>query len=138
MDELDQFFKHQLKIKYYVRYADDFVILDNDCNVLTELIPKIQGFLQSYLKISLHPQKISITKFKQGIDFLGYICFPHYRLIRAKTRKRMFKKLGTKIEKFKNKEIDAEKLNQSLQSYLGMLKHANSFKLKIKIKPNSI
>jgi len=30
MNELDQFIKHELKVKYYLRYADDFLLLSTD------------------------------------------------------------------------------------------------------------
>ena len=126
MNELDQFMKHKLRVKYYVRYADDFVVLSRDKDYLENLIPRIEEFLKNGLELSLHPNKIKIRKYTQGIDFLGYVILPHYILPRTRTRKRMFKKLQTKI----NSDI----FNKSLQSYLGFLSHANSYKLTQKLK----
>lgn len=130
LHELDEYIKHELRIKFYTRYADDFAILHQDKKYLQDLIPLVDNFLTNKLKLQLHPNKIIIRKLSQGIDFLGYICFPHHRLIRTKTKHRMLKKLHERKDQLRNEEIDAEKFNQSLQSYLGMLKHANTFKLR--------
>jgi len=126
LDHLDQFLKHELKIKYYIRYADDFVILSANQEHLKQLIPRIAAFLKTNLALSLHKNKIVLRKYIQGIDFLGYIVLPYYILPRTKTKRRMFKKLKGKVS--------SENFNQSLQSYLGYLKHANSYKISQQIK----
>lgn len=117
LNELDKFTKHNLKIKYYIRYCDDFLILSDDRLYLDDLTQKIDNFLNNNLKLSLHPGKIMIKKYNQGIDFLGYVSFPNHRILRVKTKKRMFKKIKPK----------------NLQSYLGILKHCNGYKIKNKI-----
>ncbi len=126
MNELDQFIKHQLRIKYYLRYADDFVILAADKENFDQYTNLIKEFLMQRLKLELHPKKVIIRKLDWGIDFLGYIVLPHYILPRTKTKKRIFTKLESKITD--------ENFNQSLQSYLGYLSHANSYKLTQKLK----
>jgi RNA-directed DNA polymerase len=90
LNELDQFIKHKLREKYYLRYTDDFAIIGEDEFQLRRTINPINNFLKNRLKLTIHPKKIIIRKYYQGIDFLGYICFPHYRLLRSKTKKRMF------------------------------------------------
>jgi len=82
--------------------------------------------LKEYLKLELHPNKIILRKLSWGIDFLGYIVLPYYILPRVKTKKRIFKKLKEKT--------DSVNFKQSLQSYLGYLKHANSYKLQQRLK----
>lgn len=62
---LDQFIKNELRIKYYIRYCDDFVILHNNPSYLTELIPKLESFLKVELNLSLHPRKITIRYSKE-------------------------------------------------------------------------
>ena len=126
MNELDQFIKHKLGIKYYLRYADDFVILSEDRDYLEGLIFKISDFLESDLKLSLHENKVIIGKYTRGIDFLGYIVLPYIILPRTKTKKRMFRKLREKVNLLS--------FNQSLQSYLGYLSHANSYNLTKEVK----
>ena len=117
LNEFDQFLKHKFKIKYYLRYCDDFIVLDNEPKYLEKLISQINNFLQNNLKLSLHQEKINIKKLKQGIDFLGYIVLPHYRVLRTKTKKRMFQRINQK----------------NLTSYLGLLKHCHSYKLRRKL-----
>jgi len=130
LDELDQFIKHEFKVKYYIRYCDDFVILSDNRKYLERLILKINDFLKEKLKLSLHSDKISIRRYHQGVDFLGYVSFPYHRILRTKTKRRMFKKIEQRIEELKQGKISKESLNQTIQSYLGILKHCNSFKLK--------
>lgn len=129
MDPLDQFIKHELKVKYYLRYADDFVILSDSKDQLEKLRPLIEEFLRSNLKFSLHPDKVIIRDYYLGIDFLGYIVFPHFVLPRTKTKRRIFKKVHQKVQLVKSQKLTPEQLNQTIQSYLGYLSHCNAFKL---------
>ena len=117
MNELDQFIKRTLKVRLYVRYADDFVILHEDKSYLVNLIPTISEYLEKYLKLTLNPNKVYIKAFSSGIDFLGWVHFPHHRILRTATKRRMFKKLKYKHNK------------EALASYLGLLKHGNTYKL---------
>ncbi len=129
LNELDQFIKHNLKVKNYIRYSDDFVIITKERFYLENIIVSIRSFLKEKLVLELHSKKVGIHKFHQGIDFLGYIVLPHYRLLRAKTRKRIFRKLGERVREYKNGTISEQALEQSLQSYLGVLSHANTYEL---------
>ena len=130
LDKFDWFIKKRLRIKYYFRYADDFIIIDSNPEYLKGLIEPIENFLNAKLDLKLHPQKIEIRKFKQGIDFLGYIVLPYYITLRTKTKRRMFKRVRFNKEKLDQGLITRESFNQSLQSYYGILKHCNSHKLK--------
>ncbi len=130
MNEFDQFMKHTLHIKDYARYTDDFAIASPDRAYLENLIEPISKFLRDHLALALHPKKIFIRKLHQGIDFLGYVSFPHNRVLRTKTKRRMFKKIKGKILEFKQDKITEKSLNQTIQSYLGVLSHCNSYKLK--------
>lgn len=117
LNELDQFIKHHLKIKHYIRYADDFVTIDSDKNNLLLLIDTLKCFLDKNRKLELHPNKITLRKLSWGIDFCGYIVLPFYNVVRTKTKYRIFRK------------ILSEKVNsQGLQSYLGYFAHANSYR----------
>jgi RNA-directed DNA polymerase len=129
MNELDQFIKHKLHIKHYVRYTDDFAIASSDRAYLEGLIEPISIFLGSHLSLVLHPNKVSIRKLHQGVDFLGYVIFPHHRLVRTKTRRRMFKKMRRRAREYQEGIIDRLTFEQSLQSYIGVMSHANAFRL---------
>lgn len=130
LNELDQYIKHVLKVSYYIRYCDDFVILSHEKPFLEKLIPVIDGFLQNYLKLVLHPNKILIRKYSQGIDFLGYVSFPSHAILRVKTKKRMFRNIALKLQKYKEGKTSKESFLQTLNSYLGMLKHCKAHSLK--------
>jgi len=133
LNELDQFIKQTLKVKYYIRYCDDFVILSRDKQHLENLILNIDEFLRNNLGLSLHPAKVTITKYRQGIDFLGYVSFPGYSILRVKTRKRMFRKVLGKIEDYKSGVISKESFSQTVQSYLGMLSHCNAYIVRVEL-----
>ncbi|MDB5245146.1 MAG: RNA-directed polymerase [Parcubacteria group bacterium] len=119
MNEFDQFAKHRLKATYYIRYADDFVILSEDRTWLMSLVPRIAEFLKNELKLTLHPKKVSLATFASGIDFLGWVHFPDHRVIRTATKKRMLRRLQESPD---NDSVHA--------SYIGMLSHGNAHKLR--------
>lgn len=121
MNEFDQFVKHKLKVKYYVRYADDFVLLSSNQKELGNLIPLIRNFLSEKLKLDLHPQKVMIKTIASGVDFLGWINFSDHRVLRTSTKRRM-------IRRIKELSVPA-----TINSYLGLLKHGNTGKVQSEI-----
>lgn len=129
LHELDCFIKKRLKIHYYLRYCDDFIILSSNRFYLASLIGLIKAFLEIHLHLTVHPKKISIRKLNQGIDFIGTLIFEKYTLVRTRTKQRMKKKLKKIHEMFLNEKIDKIQFDQSLQSYLGILSHVNQHTL---------
>ncbi len=121
MNEFDQYVKQELRVKYYIRYADDFVILSQNKNHLIYNLRYIVRYLNNELKLSLHPSKVSIKTLNSGVDFLGWIHFPNHRILRTNTKRRMMKKLRENGD------------YQIKQSYFGLLKHGNTYKLKQKM-----
>ncbi len=121
MNEFDQFVKHRLKAKHYIRYADDFVFLSADHAELAAWLPRVRTFLHDRLKLELHPEKVSITTWASGVDFLGWVHFPDHRVLRTATKRRMFRNLaqGAKLER--------------VASYLGMLSHGNARRVAARI-----
>ena len=122
MNEFDQYIKHKLKIKYYIRYADDFVIMAIYRYELEEILADIKLFLLEKLKLELHLDKVFIKTVASGVGFLGWVRFPNHRVLRTTTKRRMFKNLSKKPTK------------ESLASYLGLLKHGNTHKIQITLK----
>ncbi len=115
MDIFDQWVKHKLKQKYYIRYADDFVFFSEDRDELIRCLYSIQAFFLDRLHLELHPNKIELTSVSSGMDYLGWVHFPHHSILRKKTKERMFRKLreNSKPEVF--------------QSYLGLISHGDTF-----------
>jgi len=130
---LDQFIKRQSRVKYYVRYNDDFLILSKSREFLENLIPVMGNFLKERLNLELHPQKIIIKNWNQGIDFLGYVNFPYHTILRTKTKKRIIKEITKRLQESRAGIIDHKLFNQSLQSYFGMLKHCRGRSIHNKI-----
>lgn len=123
LNELDHYMKRVLQVKHYIRYADDFILLSRDRQPLANLIPIIEQFLSDRLQLQLHHTKTILRKSHQGIDFLGYIVFPHHIVLRTKTKQRMFRKMTLKKQLLDTGIISQESFDQALQSYLGILKH---------------
>ena len=130
MNELDQFMKHDLKTKYYIRYCDDFVILHDSGEYLEENIGKMMVFLARRLKLDLHPNKIFLRKIRQGVDFLGYVSLPGYMILRTRTKHRMVKKMAMAHTRYKSGTISLDEFKQIMDSYAGMLSHCKSEKIK--------
>jgi retron-type reverse transcriptase len=126
LHELDYFMKHVLKIHWYIRYADDGVVVSPSKILLQELIQPMEDFLHNRLLLSLHPRKLTIRKLSWGIDFLGYIVLPHYTLPRTKTKRRMLARIQERIGRPRSYEM--------IQSYLGYLSHANAYTLSVVIR----
>lgn len=117
MNKLDQFVKNELRIRGYVRYADDFVLIHEDKELLINCRYKIEDFLREHLRLKIHPKKLTLTTYASGIDYLGYVSFPHHRVIRTKTKRRMFRRVNKK----------------NFSSYSGILKHCHSNSLQRKL-----
>ncbi len=124
MNEFDQFVKHKLKAKHYIRYADDFLVINRDKAHLVFMVKEVQNFLQQRLELVMRPEKIFIQTINSGVDFLGWINFFDHRILRTKTKRRMTKKIKKPIN------------DQSLQSYLGFLKHGDTFYLRKRLLNN--
>ncbi|HEY4476593.1 MAG TPA: reverse transcriptase/maturase family protein [Candidatus Paceibacterota bacterium] len=115
LSELDQFVRHQFRTKYYLRYCDDFLFVDQSSEVLKKLILPLRSFLNSQLKLDLHDDKIIIRKFRQGIDYLGYVTRPYYRVLRTRTKWRILRRAE-----------EGGVNDQPLCFYLGILSHCRS------------
>lgn len=129
LNELDRYIKHELKVRYYLRYCDDFIIVERDRETLVHLIPHIQNFLKNSLGLSLHPQKIILRKVSQGIDFLGYVVLPHYRVLRTRTKRRMLKKIKKALLLRDADEMSEQHFRRMLCAYRGILSHAKGYSL---------
>ncbi len=125
LNELDYFVKHELKAKYYIRYVDDFVILQSSKEQLKLWKEQINDFLSLRLKLELHPDKSKIISLSKGIDFVGFRNFYHYKLL----RKRNISKIKIKILSFKKGEIDYGKFIESFNGWYAYAKWASSHNL---------
>jgi len=130
LHDFDYFVKNKLKVKYYLRYVDDFVILHKSRKKLMIWKEEINEFLMNKLKIQLHPQKSRIISLCNGVDFVGFRNFYHHRLL----RKRNIKGMRKKINQFKEGLMGFHSLFESYQGWQAYAKWGNTHKLREKIK----
>ena len=94
LDGMDHFIKRVLGVKGYVRYADDLLFISRDKSKMEKITRVVEDFLKNKLILDLHPGKTILRKWMSGIDVLGYTSFPHHRLLRAKTERRMLARIN--------------------------------------------
>lgn len=120
LSKLDHKIKECLGIKYYYRYCDDILILHNDKKELHNLLFVVRKELANIgLKLK---SNYSINKTSEGVDFLGYVIYPHKTLIRKTIKKRAHDTYSTK----------------NYHSYDGWLLHCNGHNLQRKLRSKII
>jgi RNA-directed DNA polymerase len=132
LDELDQYVKHVLKAKHYIRYVDDFVILHCSAEQLENLKEQINSFLKEKLALQLHPDKSKIHPLYAGTDFLGLRIYSHHRLLKKRNLIKFRKKLELMRLEYKAKKIDYDAVYDFLEGWLAYSKYANTFRLRRK------
>jgi len=137
LNEVDQFIKRGLKCRYYIRYVDDLVLLDEDREQLKYLRDKVSLFLKENLDLELNLNKTKLQSIHKGIDFLGYFIRPSYILVRQKIVKRFKKKLYG-LDKTKKEIPELKKILATVNSYYGHFRHACSFNLRKSLYENHL
>lgn len=128
MNELDQYIKHELKVKYYIRFMDDGILIVENKQNARELLEKIKDFLEQKLKLRLN-KKTTYMPVKQGCIYCGYRVYLDYRLIKRANINRVKKRIKGWNTQWKRGVYDFQKWNQSFCAWKGYAKHANSYKL---------
>lgn len=130
LNELDQYIKHELKIKYYIRYVDDFIIMANDKNLLETYKDKINLFLQERLSIELHPEKTKMHSMIGGVQFLGLRIFSNHKLLAKRNIRKFQNKMLELCNQYDNKEIEYDVILDFIEGWTAYVKKANCYKLK--------
>ncbi|MGI0141351.1 MAG: RNA-directed DNA polymerase [Candidatus Micrarchaeales archaeon] len=133
LNELDQFVKHTLKAKCYIRYVDDFVILHTDRKMLEKWRAEIDEFLHSTLKVQLHPEKTRVVKLNEGVTLLGFRVFYKYKLLKKSNAKRIWKRLDKFKQRYDKGEITTEEVIGSLEGWFAYAKFADTYTLRKKV-----
>lgn len=133
LDQLDHFIKEDLRIKYYLRYMDDFVILGENKAELTKILATIRTFLTDTLKLTLHPCKVRLFPTRLGVDFVGYVAFPDHILLRPKNVRHFAKKLRRQQKSLALGKITQKDFEESVRSWIAHAKHADTFGLRRKL-----
>ncbi len=133
LDKLDQYVKHTLKIKYYIRYVDDFVILSNSKNELEKYKETINTFLQEQLDIVLHPEKTKIRHINDGIIFLGLRLFNHHKLLKKCNIRKFKNTLNELILEYENNDVEYDEIYDAIEGWVAYAKTADTYNLRNKI-----
>lgn len=125
LNELDRYAKHTLKLKYYVRYVDDIVVLDKSGAALAKTYDKMLLFIKENLGLAFHPNKKEINLLNYGVNFVGYIIKPYSMYIRRSTISNLRDKA--------RKKTDFGRMRAVINSYFGMLIHADAYKERVRV-----
>ncbi len=140
LNAFDHFVKHDLGVRYYGRYVDDFILVHESKAHLKSLLARITPFLSDELKLTLHPRKIHLQHYSKGVNFLGVVIKPHRIYVGKRTKGNFYDAIiqhNTKTrEKKPGKEEQAAFLC-SMNSYLGLMKHYNTHRLRRRMLKNT-
>ena len=115
LDALDQFAKHQLRAKHYIRYVDDFVFLHESPQQLNQWLAEVEAFLPR-LGAKLNPTKTILQPVDRGVDFVGHVIKPWRRTTRKRSLAQALKRTAA---------APAEDLRETANSYFGLLSQAS-------------
>lgn len=127
LNELDNYCKRKLKIKFYVRYMDDVVAIidgkENAKNVMNEMT----AYVNAHLNLTASIKKTKIFPLAQGVNVFGYKVYTTHRLLRNDSKKKIKRKMKKMRRLIANGYLEKEKAEQVFNSWYGHSKHANSF-----------
>lgn len=132
LNELDSFVKEKLRIKYYLRYMDDFIIFDDSKQTLKEIRENIFQFLRTK-RLTLHPKKQEIFPVKNGVPFLGFHIYRNRRKLKKSNIRLFLKRMKVKQKQYANGIIELEEIKQSLMAWIGHSQHGGTFMLREKL-----
>ena len=120
LDQLDRYVTHTLGYKHYGRYVDDFYIVvpESQRQQLVQDVDRIAKFLESDLKLHLHPKKRYFQYADRGIPFIGAVVYPG-RILPSRRAKRNFHQAAYRLATQGKGDIE------SVTARLGGLEHIN-------------
>ena len=136
MSPLDHYIKHDLGIRMYGRYVDDFFLIHRDKEYLKECLSRIREFLSSELHLSLSSKKVILQRVNHGVRFLGVMIEPgHTNMIRRtqESLKSVINDYNERARRHKLSRLEREKLLSSVNSYLGIMRHYNTFNRRVEL-----
>ncbi len=133
MNEFDHWVKKELKIKYYGRYVDDFILIHEDKYYLQSILPKISNYLIKNLKLILHPDKIYLQHYTKGVKYLGAVILPNRIYIANRTKGNFYNAIEKQNQIARDHQPTKEEqqaFQASMNSYLGIMKHYKTYKIR--------
>lgn len=133
LNVLDHYIKDELKMEFYGRYVDDFIIVHHDKDLLKTLPIEISNFLLSTLQLTLHPKKIYLQHYSRGVKFLGAVIKPNRLYIANRTKGNFYKaieKQNLLIRDHKPSKEELAHFISSMNSYLGIMIHYKTYNIR--------
>ena len=128
LDKLDKYVKYNLRIKYYVRYMDDMILILRNKDECKNMMNKIAFFLNNKLHLELNDKSMYYPGY-MGINFCGYIVHENYMLIRNRSKKEIRKKIKIWNRLYNDGELNLIQVRLSFNSWLSHVKHVSSYNL---------
>lgn len=125
----DMFAKQQLKIHYYIRYMDDILIFHEDKAQLRIWQQAMTSFFYEELYLTVNPHKIRTYPARLGVDFVGYIIYPHSMRLRGSSVRRFKKRYRRQLRDLLTGKISQERLKASFKSWVAHASHADTKQL---------
>lgn len=135
LNSMDHFIKHDLKIRYYGRYVDDFILISKNKQKLKKSIPIIRNFLKEKLKLTLHPKKIYFQHYSKGVEFLGALIKPYRKYVSSRIKNNfweLIEEINKKLERGELTTKRKKRILSQINSYLGGLRHCKTYNLREK------
>lgn len=132
LNEVDQYVKKELGIKYYFRYLDDSVLLVKNKEEAKKCLSNIKNFLDLKLGLCLN-KKTQIFKSKQGINFCGYKINENRLKLRDKGKRKLKKKVKKLKSLIKEGKISSVEAKRFLSGHMGYIKIADTWTLENKL-----
>ena len=130
LDALDHFVKEDLRVRHYIRYMDDFLLLACDRCEARRRLQAVRTFLSERLRLELNPRRVVLAPLDEPCDLLGYVQHTGGRTrVRRRSVRRLWRRLPALQRRLAAGEIDREAARASLASWLGLAKHADAFHL---------
>ncbi|MBD3216388.1 MAG: RNA-dependent DNA polymerase [Candidatus Lokiarchaeota archaeon] len=130
LHELDKFAKHELRVRAYLRYMDDFVLFTDDKTQLHAWKAAIREFLADRLRLALHPRKSVIFPVKVGVDFCGFRIYPTHRRLRRSSIRRFVRRFRRQRAAYRRGDLTLEEVNTSVRSWIAHAAHGNTWRLR--------
>ena len=134
MNPFDHYMKHDLGLRYYGRYVDDIIVVDDDKERLKQIIPLASEFLYNELSLSLNPQKVYLQHYSRGVKYLGCVIKPYRTYISNRTKGNFYdviESFNLEAQSLKgDKRSMMHNFRSTVNSYLGIMSHYRTYAIR--------
>ena len=125
LHEVDMYAKQTLKIHHYIRYMDDILLFHPDKTVLHEWKTKLTEFLYEELYLTINPRKVRIYPARIGVDFVGYVIYPHASRVRASSVRRFRRQFNKKLHRLVENKTSVKSVDATFAAWSAHVMHSN-------------